>query len=214
MSLYVPSDFDPGNRVAIARLLHDHPFATLVTPAAGEPHVSHVPLIWAGDCEPYGTLLGHFARANPHVKCAAGAESIAIFHGPHAYVSPSWYEKPAAAVPTWNYAVVHAHGTLELAREPGETRAILDLLIQRFESGRAAPWSPGLDRGQMEAMVNAIVGFRLKIKRIDAKFKLSQNRGPGDRARVAAALAAEGYAEAEATAAWMLAYVDHADDAP
>ena len=214
MSLYVPSDFDPGNRVAIARLLHDHPFATLVTPATGEPHVSHVPLIWAGDCEPYGTLLGHFARANPHVKCAAGAESIAIFHGPHAYVSPSWYEKPAAAVPTWNYAVVHAHGTLELAREPGETRAILDLLIQRFESGRAAPWSPGLDRGQMEAMVNAIVGFRLKIKRIDAKFKLSQNRGPGDRARVAAALAAEGYAEAEATAAWMRAYVDHADDAP
>ena len=212
MSLYVPRHFDAGNRVAIARLLHDHPFATLVTPAAGEPHVSHVPLILTGDCEPYGTLLGHFARTNPHVACAAAAESIAIFHGPHAYVSPSWYADPAAAVPTWNYAVVHAHGTLELAREAAETRAILDLLIHRFESGRGAPWTPGLDRAHMEAMVGAIVGFRIKIKRIDAKFKLSQNRTPSDRARVAAALAAEGYAEAEATAAWMRAYVPHADE--
>jgi transcriptional regulator len=207
VSLYVPGHFGAGNRVAIARLLHDHPFATLVTPAAPEPHVSHVPLIWAGDCEPYGTLLGHFARANPHVEVAADAESIAIFHGPHAYVSPSWYAEPTAAVPTWNYAVVHAHGTLEFAREPAETRAILDLLIHRFESGRNAPWVPGLSPAQMKAMVSAIIGFRIKIKRIDAKFKLSQNRTSDDRARVAAALAAEGYPDAEATAAWMRAYV-------
>ena len=211
MSLYVPRHFDAGNRVAIARLLHDHPFATLITPTADEPHVSHVPLLWVGDCEPHGTLIGHFARANPHAGIAEAAESIAIFHGPHAYVSPSWYAEPAAAVPTWNYAVVHAHGTLHLASAPAETRAILDVLIHRFESGRDAPWQPGLDRARMEAMVNAIVGFRMKVKRFDAKFKLSQNRMPGDRARVAAALAAEGYAEADATAAWMRAYVAAAD---
>jgi transcriptional regulator len=214
VSLYVPGPFDAKNRVAIARLLHDYPFATLVTPAAGEPHISHVPLLWAGDCEPHGTLLGHFARANPHVEAAAGAMSIAIFHGPHAYVSPSWYEKPAVAVPTWNYVVVHAHGTLELAREAGETRAILDLLIHRFESRRAAPWTPGLDRVQMDAMVKAIVGFRMKIKRIDAKFKLSQNRSPEDRGRVSKSLAAEGYPEAEATAEWMRAYVATGDGKP
>ncbi len=214
MSLYVPRHFDAGNRIAIARLVHDHPFATLLTPVAGEPQLSHVPLLWAGDCEPYGTLLGHFARANPHVEHAAAGESIAIFHGPHAYVSPSWYAQPAVAVPTWNYAVVHAHGTLELAREPSETRAILDLLIHRFESGRAAPWAPGLDRARMAAMIEAIVGFRMKIKRIDAKFKLSQNRTPDDRARVAAALAAEGYPDAEATAAWMRAYILPADGSP
>lgn len=210
MGLYVPSHFDAGNRVAIARLLHDHPFATLVTPAAGEPHVSHVPLLWVGDCEPHGTLIGHFARANPHAGGAAAAESIAIFHGPHAYVSPSWYAEPAAAVPTWNYAVVHAHGALELARTPVETRAILDVLIHRFESGRDAPWEPGLDRSRMDAMVGAIVGFRMKIKRIDAKFKLSQNRSPDDRTRVASALDGEGYADATATAEWMRAYA--ADD--
>jgi transcriptional regulator len=210
VGLYVPSHFDAGNRVAIARLLHDHPFATLVTPAAGEPHISHVPLLWVGDCEPHGTLLGHFARANPHAGGAAAAESIAIFHGPHAYVSPSWYAEPAAAVPTWNYAVVHAHGALELARTQVETRAILDVLIHRFESARDAPWEPGLDRSRMDAMVGAIVGFRMKIKRIDAKFKLSQNRSPDDRTRVASALDGEGYADALATAEWMRAYA--ADD--
>lgn len=211
MSLYVPDHFDARDRAAVARLLHDHPFATLVTPTRGEPLVSHVPLLHVADCEPHGTLVGHFARANPHVAGAGGGESIAIFHGPHAYVSPSWYAEPATAVPTWNYAVVHAHGTLELARDAAETRAVLDALIHRFESRRAAPWQLGLDRARLDAMVAAIVGFRMRVRRLDAKFKLSQNRSPDDRARVASALAAEGYADAEATAAWMRAYVPAAD---
>jgi len=101
--------------------------------------VTHLPLIHVADCEPHGTLVGHFARANPHAEAAAGDESIAIFHGPHAYVSPSWYAEPAAAVPTWNYAVVHAHGRIVLARSPAETQALLDLMIHRFESARPAP---------------------------------------------------------------------------
>ncbi len=212
MSLYIPAHFAAPDRVAIARLLHDHAFATLVTAVAPEPLVTHVPLIYVADCEPHGTLLGHFARANPHARNAAGAESIAIFHGPHAYVSPSWYAEPAASVPTWNYAVVHAHGTLELARDPAETRAILDVMIHRFESPRRSPWRPGLERDRLDALVNAIVGFRMKVKRIDAKFKLSQNRSPEDRARVAQALDAEGYPEAGATAAWMRAYARLAGD--
>jgi transcriptional regulator len=214
MSLYIPRLFHARDRVAVARLLHDHPFATLVTPSAPEPFVSHLPLLHVADCEPHGTLLGHFARANPHAGGAGGRESIAIFHGPHAYVSPTWYAEPAAAVPTWNYAVVHAHGTLELARDAAETRAILDALIHRFESSRPAPWQPGLDRAQLDAMVAVIVGFRMKVRRLDAKFKLSQNRTPVDRARVASALAAEGHAEALATAEWMRAYVPAADGGP
>jgi transcriptional regulator len=173
----------------------------------GRTTVSHVPLIWPAAS--HGTLLGHFARANPHVEQAPGAESIAIFHGPHAYVSPSWYAEPAVAVPTWNYAVVHAHGTLELAREPGETRAILDLLIHRFESSRAAPWAPGLDRAQMAAMVAAIVGFRIRVRRLDAVCCRRTVRLTI--ARVATALTAEGYAEAKSTAEWMHAYVPGAD---
>jgi len=206
MSVYVPEHFAARDRAAVARLLHDHPFATLVTPAHPEPVVTHLPLLHIADREPHGSLLGHFARANPHAESAAGIESFAIFHGPHAYVSPSWYMAPAAAVPTWNYVVAHVHGTIELAADAAATRSILDALIKRFESGRTAPWSLGLEAGQLDAMVRAIVGFRLVIRRVDAKFKLSQNRLPGDRTRVMDALAAEGGADGAATAAWMRAY--------
>ena len=114
-------------------------------PGASEPLVTHLPLLLVADCEPHGTLFGHFARANPHAQSDPDVESVAIFHGPHAYVTPSWYADPAGAVPTWNYAVAHAHGAIELARDAAETRAVLDLMIQRFESGRAAPWQLGLD---------------------------------------------------------------------
>jgi transcriptional regulator len=203
MPVYVPQHFAARDEAMVARLVHDYPFATLVTPGEPEPLVTHLPLLLVADDEPPGTLFGHFARANPHARTPPGAESVAIFHGPHAYVTPSWYADPAGAVPTWNYAVVHAHGALELARDPAETRAVLDLLVQRFESDRSAPWRLGLDPDRLAAMVNAIVGFRIRVTRLEAKFKLSQNRSPEDQRRVAAGLDGEGYAEAEATAAWM-----------
>jgi transcriptional regulator len=208
MPLYTPSSFAGAERAAVARLMHDFPFATLVTPAAPEPWVSHVPLLLTADREPHGTLIGHVARANPHWQHAHGAPSIAIFHGPHAYVSPSWYTAPAQAVPTWNYTAVHAHGTLEVIEDPGETRSVLDALVQRFEGSRAAPWTFAMPERQRDALVGAIVAFRLRIRRLDGKFKLSQNRSRDDRVRVVAALKAEGYAEATATAAWMQSYAD------
>ena len=203
MSVYVPPHFAGRDSAMVTRLVHDYPFATLITPGDSEPVLTHLPLLLVADSEPHGTLFGHFARANPHARSKRDVESVAIFHGPHAYVTPSWYADPAGAVPTWNYAVVHAHGAIELAHEPVETRAVLDLLIQRFESDRAAPWQLGLDPERLAAMVNAIVGFRIRVTRLEAKFKLSQNRSPEDQRRVAAGLDAEGYAEATATAAWM-----------
>jgi transcriptional regulator len=212
MAVYVPAHFAAHDRAAIARLMHDSAFATLVTPAQPEPAITHLPLMWLADCEPHGTLIGHFARANPHANVAMAGESIAIFHGPHAYVSPSWYAEPAAGVPTWNYAVVHAHGPVELCSDRAGTQAILDMLIHRFESTRAAPWQLGLTPKRLDAMLGAIIGFRMRIKRIDAKFKLSQNRSDDDRTRVIAALDGEGYPEASATAAWMRAYAAPAHD--
>ena len=203
MSIYIPDHFAAGNRAMIARLVHDYPFATLVTPGAPEPLVTHLPLLRVADREPHGTLVGHFARANPHARIAPDIESMAIFHGPHAYVTPSWYADPSAAVPTWNYAIAHAHGAIELSRDAAETRAVLDLMIHRFEGGRATPWKLSLDPGRLDAMVGAIIGFRIRVKRIDAKFKLSQNRTPEDRKRVVAGLDGENYAEAAATASWM-----------
>jgi transcriptional regulator len=205
MSVYTPSHFAVSERAATARLMHDHPFATLVTPAVPEPVVSHVPLLLVPGCEPHGTLIGHVARANPHWLAGAGGESIAIFHGPHAYVSPAWYAEPAKAVPTWNYAVVHAHGTLDVIEDPVETRRVLDALVHRFEANRDPPWTFAMPERERDALVGAIVAFRIRIRRLTAKFKLSQNRVAVDRTRVAAALDA-GDAESTAVAAWMRQY--------
>jgi transcriptional regulator len=206
MSVYTPEHFNATDRAAIARLMHDHPFATLISPVAPEPLISHVPLLLVPGCEPHGTLIGHVARANPHWREAALAESIAVFHGPHAYVSPTWYADPARSVPTWNYAVVHAFGSLEIIDDPVDTRRVLEALVHRFEANRDAPWSFAMPQRQRDALVGAIVAFRIRIRRLTAKFKLSQNRAAGDRARIAAALDAERYADAALVAEWMRAY--------
>ena len=208
MSLYLPDAFAPDERAAAARLMHDHPFATLVTPASPEPWLSHVPLLFQPSCEPHGTLIGHVARGNPHWRHLAGAESIAVFHGPHAYVSPSWYGEPAATVPTWNYATVHAHGAVDVVDDPAESRRILEALVHRFEAHRDRPWELAMPEASVASLVGAIVAFRMRIRRLDAKFKLSQNRTREDRARVIAALEAEAHPDAGATARWMRAYAD------
>jgi transcriptional regulator len=205
MSLYTPRAFAAGDDAA-ARLLREHAFATLVTPSDSEPLVSHLPLEYRPAQGAKGTLLGHMARANPHWQHFGARESIAIFPGPHAYVSPSWYAAPAAAVPTWNYAVAHVHGRVELMTDPAETRALLDSLVERYEGNREAPWRLQLEGAALAAMLDAIVGFRLGIERIDVKLKLSQNRSADDRERVIAALRSEGYADAEASAEWMERY--------
>ncbi|GDX81578.1 transcriptional regulator [Deltaproteobacteria bacterium] len=153
-----------------------HPFATLVsTGADGDPQVSHVPLLRDGD-----TLVGHLARANPHLH-VLGGRALAIFHGPHAYVSPTWYRTPGTNVPTWNYVTAHFTGRVELLDEEASAQA-LDTLVQRFE----AEWTT--DAAVRARLVNAIVGFRIVVDRVEAKLKLSQNREHEDAARVAEAL--------------------------
>jgi len=206
MSVYIPRPFALREPAQVLRLIAEYPFATLVTPGGSEPHVSHLPLQFVADRGPQGTLLGHMARANPHWQHLGDNPSIAVYHGPHAYVSPSWYAEPATAVPTWNYAVVHVHGAAEIMDDEREKRALLDEMIRRYEGARSKPWRLQLEGRALEAMLGAIVGFKLTVTRIDAKFKLSQNRSPEDRERVIGALRSEGYADASATAAWMEAY--------
>jgi transcriptional regulator len=109
-------------------------------------------------------------------------------------------------VPTWNYAVAHVHGRVEIMGDSSETLALLEALIARYEAHRAQPWRLQLEGRALAAMLDAIVGFRLTIERVDIKLKLSQNRSSYDRERVIAALRAEGYADAEASAQWMERY--------
>jgi transcriptional regulator len=205
LSVYLPSWFAAHDNDAIARLVRDYPFATLVT-ATAESQISHVPLLHHVDPAPHGALIGHVARANPHWRLLADHPSVAVFQGPHAYVSPSWYTEPAAMVPTWNYAVVHVHGPVEIVDDRAATLATVQELTERFESGRPAPWRLQLEGARLDAMLGAIVAFRMTITRVDAKFKLSQNRGAADRDRVIAGLLEDDHPEAVSTAKWMDRY--------
>ena len=141
------------------------------------------------------TLEAHVARPNRHwTVLGSRPAALAVFQGPHTYVSPSWYEQPAQAVPTWNFTSVHVHGPLAIFDDATKTRGVLDALIDRFENHRPAPWKLALSDRQRDAMMGAIVGFEMPIRRIDAKFKLSQNRSRDDRLRVIEALGTRGEA--------------------
>jgi transcriptional regulator len=206
VSVYQPPLFSARDAAATEHVIRDYPFATLITARAPEPQISHLPLLYHPAPLSQGELIGHMARANPHWRQFAYGPTMAVFQGPHEYVSPSWYAEPESAVPTWNYAVVHVHGRVELVEGREDTLAILNELVDRFESSRAAPWRLQLKGRQLEAMVGAIVAFRIVIERTDTKLKLSQNRSAVDRQRVVDGLRAENTAIASATADWMQRY--------
>jgi transcriptional regulator len=203
MTLYIPAHFRVDDRAALLEFIRGNAFATFVTGGSAGLQVSHIPFI-AEEAEGGRLrLLGHVARANPQWRGLEAAEhALAIFHGPHAYVSPSWYEHHPS-VPTWNYAVVHAHGRAHLMDEAG-LRDLLARLSSHYEEGRTTPWRMAdLAPDYVAKMLGAIVGFTLEVERVEGKFKLSQNRPGADAARVSAALEAEG---AGALAALMRAH--------
>lgn len=188
MSLYTPAAFACHDRAAMARLVVEHPFATLVTACRGAILASHLPLLLLPDREPYGSLIGHMARANLHWQSFASGKTVAIFQGPHHYVSPTWYEHSDGAVPTWNYAVAHCHGHPEIVEDALTVDAILDLTVRHFESHQPNPWTPRLTNEALAELRSAIVAFRIPIQSIEGKFKLSQNRKKADRQGVIRAL--------------------------
>lgn len=199
MSLYVPRAFAPPGDDAAPALMRAHAFATLITSTRdGEPRITHLPLLLEDD----GSLTGHMARANPHWQAFADGHTVAVFHGPHAYVSPNWYVDPAREVPTWNYAVVHAHGRPELIDSDAERLAVVDRTSAHFESTEA-PWTRQVEGARLDALINAVVAFRIRPTRIESKFKMNQNKTPADRAQVIARLRADGHPELRAMADWM-----------
>jgi len=208
MALYVPKAFAIDDQDALDHLIDEHPFATLVTPSSPEPFVSHLPLLRRTGEDGKPVLIGHFAGANPHAQHATGIASIAIFHGPHAYVSPTWYAEPAQQVPTWNVATVHVHGRLEFLPSPADAEGVLAALVERFEGSADGAWRFSMQGRQRDALVAGIAAFRIVIERVTGKFKLSQNRTPVDRRRVIEALAAGEHADDRATAAWMRRFAD------
>lgn len=195
--MYVPSPFEVRERAVVYDLIEAAPFATVVT-ADAELAVSHLPVSLqrppAGTTS-WGTLRGHVARGNAHWRLFDGAhETLVVFHGPHAYVSPRSYADTAAP-PTWNYAVVHAYGRPLRVQDEPRKRAHLDELVSRFETQALE-----LSEEARQRLEQGIVAFELEIERIEAKFKLGQNRTPADRAGTVAALEGGGDLERQLAA--------------
>ena len=194
MSVYTPSHF-AGDDATGRELITRYPFATLVTSAPDGPRITHLPLLLddAG-----GVLIGHVARPNPHWQAFAQGRTVAIFHGPHAFVSRGWYRDPADNVPTWNYATVHvAAGPAHLA-DAAQTRAAVLALTRRFEP----PELPPIQEDKLGKLLKGIVAFHLPIEKLEVKVKMSQNK-PAEIAGVLAGLRATGGADELATLQWM-----------
>ena len=202
--MYVPQAFRVEDPNVVAAFMRQFEFAAVVTNSPSGLVASHVPVLVRGN----GTdmrVAGHLARANGHWKLMDGrAESMLIFSGPHAYISPSWYAGAGPAVPTWNYSVVHAYGTPAVLDDWQAVRQLLEDTVTTFEAGLAEQWSTSrAGEDYITRLAQAIVAFEIPITRLDGKRKLSQNR-PSDIQSAAAGLQAYGDATGQVIAEQML----------
>ena len=190
--MYLPSHFEQHDTEALHALMREHPLATLVSLQADGPTADHVPLEFDAATR---TLRGHVARANPLWRVAGGQAALAVFCGPQTYVTPSWYASKAAThkvVPTWNYTVVHAHGTLQVIEDASWLHDLVSRLTRHHESPRAQPWAVSdAPDDYVQPMLRAIVGIQIPVDRLVGKWKVSQNRSAADRQGVAQGLALE-----------------------
>jgi transcriptional regulator len=205
--MYIPASFNVTDQDEIETFLQRYDFATLVSAAGGSLIATHLPVVVRREGSGL-VVVGHVARANPHWKMLNSAtEALLIFQGPHAYVSPTWYET-APAVPTWNYAVVHGYGPAQAVEDAEFLEDVIDALVERYEGHRAKPWrTDGLPIEYRRGALAAVVGIRMPLLRIEAKFKLGQNRPAADRLGTILGLEQEGHADAASLAMFMRSYL-------
>jgi transcriptional regulator len=199
--MYIPTAFDETGTAELHAFMRRHSFATLVTSGEDGLVAGHLPLLLDAGAGTHGLLQGHMARANPQWRGVRG-EALAVFSGPHAYVSPSWYEA-AGTVPTWNYVAVHAYGTFHVVVGRDELLDILRRSVLAYESPRPEPWAFDESGPHVERLLKAIVGFRIGVTRLEGKWKLSQNHPEERRRKVIRALAARPDPDSQAIAELM-----------
>jgi transcriptional regulator len=195
--MYIPRHFAEERTEVLHRLIEAHPFGTLVTLTTDGLEANHLPFELDPEPKPFGTLRGHVARGNPVWRSVArDTEVLVVFQGPDAYVSPALYpgkREHGKVVPTWNYAVVHAHGALRAIEDPDWLRGLVERLTSRHERTRSDPWKvTDAPADYVDKMLRAIVGLEIPIARVAGKWKLSQNRSPADRLGVIEGLSSEG----------------------
>lgn len=205
--MYMPRHFASDDVATAHAVMDENAFAILLT-HSDDIQISHIPIVRIDDGSGNGKLIGHVAKPNPQGAHFDGrASATAIFSGPHAYVSPNWYDTPDM-VPTWNYAAIHVHGTPVAVADPTAARAIIDQLVARFENGETGNWSTArLPEKRMTGQMKGITVFEMPIERLEIKLKMSQNRSEADANGVIAALS-ESPRETDRATARMMAAID------
>ncbi len=179
--MYIPKSFEELRIDVMHELIHAYPLATLVTHSVNGLNANHIPLLLSDLPTPNGTLQGHIARANPLMhEITNGIDALAIFHGPEAYITPSWYatkKETGKVVPTWNYAVVHAYGFLRIVDNASWLRTQLETLTKHNEASFAEPWAiSDAPSEYIDKIMTAIVGIEMSITKLLGKWKVSQNQ--------------------------------------
>jgi transcriptional regulator len=186
--VYNPRSYRNESISELHDLVRRYNFAALFTHKDGESFATHLPFMIDTDRGPFGTLVAHMARANPHWRAfEAAPPSLVVFMGPHAYISPAWYQEQAT-VPTWNYALVHASGRVRLVDDDARLREMVMRLVALHETPLGNPWDVRKAESVIDAELKGIVGFEIPIERLEGKFKLNQNRSIEDREGVVRAL--------------------------
>ena len=195
--MYVPQHFEMSKTPVLHDFIQRNPLGSWVIWGREGLDANHIPFLIDRNRGEFGTLMGHVARANPVWKeSSAGTRSMVIFCGPQGYISPNWYPSKrdkGMVVPTWNYCVVHAHGTPRVIEKKTWLRDHVAQLVDVHESSQAVPWKVDDAPSEfIDKMLNAIVGIEIPISRLVGKWKVSQNRSEVDRQGVVAGLRAKG----------------------
>ncbi|MGZ5031013.1 MAG: FMN-binding negative transcriptional regulator [Methylobacter sp.] len=197
--MYIPAHFEQPDIGTMHELIRAYPLATLVMLSSNGLNANHIPLHLSTDASPFGVLTGHVARANPIWRdFVSEVEVLAVFQGPDAYISPSWYatkHETGKVVPTWNYAAVHAYGTLRVIDDAAWVWAQLEALTARasHEAAFERPWAlADAPTDFTDKLVGAVVGIEISITRLEGKWKVSQNQPPRNWAGVVQGLRENG----------------------
>ena len=196
--MYLPAHFAETRVEELQRIIREYPLGMLVTHGVDGLDADHLPMELDASAGPYGTLIGHVARANTlWQRCPTGTPVMVVFRGADAYISPNWYpskHETHRQVPTWNYQVVHAHGTITIHDDARFVRGVVARLTRRHEAAEPKPWKMGDSEPEfIDGMIAKIVGFEIAITSLVGKVKLSQNREERDRLGAAHTLDTQGH---------------------
>jgi transcriptional regulator len=199
--MYVPAHFSQSDPTRLFEFIEQNSFGLLVSQLDGQPFATHLPLLLDRTAGPGGTLIGHVARANPHWQ-TTDRNVLVVFAGPHAYISPSWYEAEQV-VPTWNYVAVHVYGTLQVVEDHAATVEIVRDFVAFYEQSMPRPWTISPGDAFIDIMARSVVAFRIEISRLEGKWKLNQNHPRERREKVIQALSLRQDENSQAIAALM-----------